>query len=91
MLFKCDWVNVHCTISFKKKGFEFKLVNFSNLIHTSEKKDDDPYACSSQVEEVFHVKDSNNPNWHVAVRVKLREIFDMGKEDIDDVNCLYSR
>ena len=46
----------------------FQTLSFSNLIHTGEKKDDDPYAFSSQVEHVFYVKDSNNPNWHVVVR-----------------------
>ena len=67
-LFKCDWVNVHHTTGFKQNGFEFKLVNFSNLIHIGEKKDADSYAFSSQVEQVFYVKDSNNPNCHVVVR-----------------------
>ena len=47
MLFKCDWVTVHCTAGFNQDEFRFKLVNFSNLIHTGEKKDDDPYAFSS--------------------------------------------
>ena len=62
VLFKCDWVNVHRTTGFKQDDFGFKLVNFSNLIHTSEKKDNDPYAFSSQVEQVFYVKGPKNPN-----------------------------
>ena len=91
VLFKCDWVNVHCTTGFKQHEFGFKLVNFSNLIHTGEKKDDNPYAFSSQVEQVFYVKDLNNPNWHVAIRVKPRDVFDMGKEDINGVNFLVGK
>ena len=71
-------VNVHRTACFKQDEFGFVLVNFSNLIHTGEKKDDDPYVFSSPVEQVFYVKDPNNPNWHVAVPVKPRDVFDRG-------------
>ena len=37
------------------------------------------------------MKDLNNPNWHVAIWVKPRDVFDMGKEDINGVNCLVGK
>jgi hypothetical protein len=62
ILFKCDWVDVHHSMGMKQDEFGFTLVNFSRLIHTGEKVDDDPFVFSSQVEQVFYVQDPKNEN-----------------------------
>jgi hypothetical protein len=38
------------------------LVNFKNLIHMGEQVTDEPFVLTSQVDQVFHVKDERNPD-----------------------------
>jgi len=40
----------------------------------------DPFVFSSQVEQVFYVEDPKAKGWNVVVRVKPRDLFDMGDE-----------
>ncbi len=91
ILFKCEWVNVHSSAGMRKDEFGHTSVNFSNLIHTGKRLKDDPYVFSSQVEQVFYVQDPTNPNWSTVVRVKPRDLFDMGveAEKVDDVGVMH--
>ena len=80
VLFKCDWYDVHHRVGLQKDDFGFTLVNFSRKIHTGEKMEHDPFVFSSQVEQVFYVEDPKAKGWNVVVRVKPRDLFDMGDE-----------
>ena len=80
VLFKCDWYDVHHRVGLQKDDFGFTLVNFSQKIHTGEKMEHDPFVFSSQVEQVFYVEDPKAKGWNVVVRVKPRDLFDMGDE-----------
>jgi len=80
VLFKCDWYDVHHRVGLQKDDFGFTLVNFSRKIHTEEKMEHDPFVFSSQVEQVFYVEDPKAKGWNVVVRVKPRDLFDMGDE-----------
>ncbi|XP_039792276.1 uncharacterized protein LOC120658128 [Panicum virgatum] len=80
VLFKCDWYDVHHRVGLQKDDFGFTLVNFSRKIHTGKKMEHDPFVFSSQVEQVFYVEDPKAKGWNVVVRVKPRDLFDMGDE-----------
>jgi hypothetical protein len=38
------------------------FVNFNHLVHRGELINDEPYVFTSQVDQVFYVKDGRNPN-----------------------------
>ncbi|XP_028548537.1 uncharacterized protein LOC114579038 [Dendrobium catenatum] len=75
MLLKCDWVNTTGT-SVKQDQFGYTLVNFSRLIHTGDKLEDDPFVFSSQVEPVYYIQDPKNTNWNFVVRMRPRDVYD---------------
>ena len=80
VLFKCDWYNVHHHNGLRQDEFGFNLVNFSRKIHTGKKLEHDPFVFASQVEQVFYVHDPKAKGWNVVVRVRPRDLFDMGAE-----------
>ena len=47
-----------------------------------------PFAFSSQVEQVFYVEDPKAEGWNAVVRVKPRDDFDMGDDELpaDEAN-----
>ena len=62
-----------------------KMYEISRLIHTSEREDHDPYIEASQAQMVFYIDDETDKGWSVVVHVKLRDLYDMGEGDEDDV------
>ena len=84
ILFKCDWYDVHHHAGMKQNDIGFTSLNFSRLIHTGEKYMDDPFVFSSQVVQVFYVQDGKKDDWYVPVRVRPRDLFDMGREEDED-------
>lgn len=84
VVFKCDWYDVHHRSGIKKDEFGFTLVNFSRKIHTGDKFDDDPFVFSFQAQQVFYVEDPKMEGWHVVTRFRPRDVFDMGKEQVQD-------
>ena len=46
VLFRCDWFDVYHNNGIKQDEFGFTLINFSRLIHTGDKVDDDPFVFS---------------------------------------------
>jgi len=40
---------------------------------------DDPYVLSSQVSEVYYIRDDRNPNRCCVVRTKSRNEYDVGQ------------
>ncbi|KAL6659744.1 hypothetical protein ACP70R_002573 [Stipagrostis hirtigluma subsp. patula] len=82
VLFKCDWYDVHHRSGMKNDEFGLTLVNFNRLIHTGDKIEHDPFVFSSQVSQVFYVEDPNAEGWNVVVKVRPRDLFDMGTEPL---------
>jgi hypothetical protein len=84
ILFKCDWYDVHHHAGMKKDAFGFTSLNFSRLIHTGDNFSDDPFVFSSQVEQVFYVRDGKKDDWYIPVQVRPRDLFDMGRQEDED-------
>jgi hypothetical protein len=49
---------------------------------------DDPYVLSSQVSEVYYVRDDRNLNWCCVVRTKSRNEYDVGQGEGDNYEGL---
>ena len=78
VLFKFDWFDTKQGRGVKKDALGFKLVNFSKLIHTGTNLLDEPFVFASQVQQVFSIQDSLQPNWQIVVRTKPRDVYEMG-------------
>lgn len=73
VLFKCDWVDVKSQgRGIKLDELGFTLVNLKQLLSTNE-----PFVLASQALQVFYVEDSVERDWHVAIKTKPRDFFDM--------------
>ncbi|XP_058111729.1 uncharacterized protein LOC131255051 [Magnolia sinica] len=82
VLFRCDWVDVRTQgRGIKKDEFGFTLVNFKQLWHTGRNLYDEPYVLVTQVQQVFYVPDPIDRDWHVVIRSKPRDLFEMGMND----------
>ncbi|CAO2822596.1 unnamed protein product [Amaranthus hypochondriacus] len=78
---------------FKLDKYGLPLVNFNNLIHTCEALKDDQFVLSSQVKQVFYVKDQKDENWFHVVMTKPRDVYDIAeksKESDDESYTLIS-
>ncbi|KAH1122621.1 hypothetical protein J1N35_005781 [Gossypium stocksii] len=62
------------------------MVNFSRLIHAGQQLIDEPYVFSSQVKQVFYLKDPTDEGWYVVVHNTPRDLIDMGNGSRDDIN-----
>ncbi|KAM3359779.1 hypothetical protein P3S68_019490 [Capsicum galapagoense] len=85
VIFKCQWADTTQNRGFKIDAWKFNCVNFSKLIHTGDRVDNDPYIESSQVNMVYYVDDENDKEWSVAVHLKPRDLFDMGEIDEEEI------
>ncbi|XP_010276919.1 PREDICTED: probable polygalacturonase [Nelumbo nucifera] len=79
--FEADVLNYSKGI--KKDGFGFTLVNFMRLCQTGKNLHDEPFVLTSQVEQVFYVKDPIDIDWN-AVVIKTRELYDMHENGLED-------
>ncbi|XP_061339756.1 uncharacterized protein LOC133286368 [Gastrolobium bilobum] len=79
-LFKCQWADTTTQRGLKKDKMGFTQVNFSKLIHTGEKEDDEPYIKASEAQMVFYVDDEKEKGWSIPVHVKPRDLYDMGED-----------
>jgi hypothetical protein len=57
------------------------LVNFNHLVHRRDRETDDTYVVTSQVDQVFYVKDERNPGWACVVRTKPKTVYNVGQDD----------
>ena len=87
-LFKCQWADTTTHRGHKKDKLGFTQINFSKLIHTGEKEDDEPYIKASEGQMVFYVDDEKEKGWSIPVHVKPRDLYDMG-EDIMTTTDLF--
>ncbi|XP_060182958.1 uncharacterized protein LOC132612901 [Lycium barbarum] len=60
VLFKCQWADTTRNRGFKSDVWKFNCVNFSKLIHTGDREDDDPYIEASQANMVYYVDDETD-------------------------------
>ena len=79
MLFRCDWVDPSMGVHKDEMGFT--TVNFKHLLYSGQCKLDEPFVFPSQTEQVFYVEDDLSPNWHVVIRSKIRDIYDIGEQN----------
>ena len=79
VLFRYDWVDINSPRGLKVDTNGFTLVNFSRLIHTGVLLKDDPFIFSSQARQVFFVQDSKDKEWAIVIKIKPKDLYDMGK------------
>nr|KYP57991.1 hypothetical protein KK1_004279 [Cajanus cajan] len=82
-LFKCHWANTTNFRHVRKDALGFTSINFSNLIHTRVKEDDEPYIQASEAQLVYYVEDKKDEGWVTPVHLKPRDLFDMGEDAIE--------
>ncbi|CAN6688834.1 unnamed protein product [Malus baccata var. baccata] len=82
VLFKCNWFNGtsrNTGEGVKTDRYGFRLVNFNKMLSTS-----DPFILASQALQVFYVQDPTYIEWHVAIKTRPRDFFDMSSTHDDD-------
>lgn len=79
-LFKCQWADTTNWRYIKKDVLGFTSINFSHLIHTGVREDDEPFIKSSEAQLVYYVEDKVNEGWCTPVHLKPRDLFDMGQD-----------
>nr|XP_025679574.1 uncharacterized protein LOC112779493 [Arachis hypogaea] len=85
-LFKCKWADITRERGCRKDSWGFTSVNFSRVIHSGDREEDDPYIEASQARMVYFVNDEVNKDWSVVVHLKPRDSYDMGGNE-DDEEC----
>lgn len=80
VLFKCDWVDVTSRGKGIKDDYGFTLVNFNRLLSTGQNMSDEPFIFASQAEQVFYVEDPVDKGWHVVIKTKPRDLYEMSDE-----------
>jgi hypothetical protein len=86
VLFKCEWVDVTRGKGVKTDKFGLPLVNFSHQIHKGDRIEHEPFVFANQVDQVFYIDDHTNLGWLVVLKMKPRDVFDIG-EDWNEVQC----
>lgn len=89
VLFKCDWIDIKKGV--KKDKFGMTLVNFKLLKHTGKNLWDDPFVFASQAKKVFYVYDERNKDWPIVLDAKVRDIYDMGDEESNEVEEIHEQ
>jgi hypothetical protein len=84
VLFKYEWVDVVSGKGIKKDKYGYTLVNFSHKIHTGDKIAHEPFIFPNQADQVFNIDDNLNPRWSVVLKMKPRDIYDMGFDEWED-------
>lgn len=76
VLFDCDQVRLIAiegnSTGLRIDQYGFILVNFTKLLH-----DGDTLILASQVEQVFYVQNLIETEWHVAIRTKPLDLYDL--------------
>lgn len=87
VLFSCKWFDVFDNNrGIKKDKFGSTLVNVTRRLRTNE-----PFALSSQIEQVFYVSCHNEPQWREVIKTKPRNYFDFpnDEDNVDDDESLW--
>ncbi|KAL4397118.1 hypothetical protein AHAS_Ahas01G0159900 [Arachis hypogaea] len=81
VLFKCVWTDTTTSRGIKQDHLRLTSVNFSRLIHTGDREEDEPYILASKSQLVYYVDDEVAKEWSVVVHVKPLDLYDMGEEN----------
>ena len=76
ILFECDWVDNRRGL-IEKNSFGFALVNFTHLLYGGKQLSDEPFILSTQAQQAFYVQDPVDELWHIVIKMKPRDFFDM--------------
>lgn len=84
VLFRCDWVDVRA----QGRGIKYDdhgctLVNFTRLL-PDHSVAHEPYVMATQAEQVFYVQDPIEHDWHVVLKIKPRDLYEMNADMIVD-------
>lgn len=83
VLFDCDWIDGRVrNRAIKTDEYGFTLVNFKHLLPGP-----DTFILGSNANQLFYVQDPKQPDWHVAVKTRPRDLFDMGTVHADDISA----
>ncbi|CAN1153242.1 hypothetical protein LINPERPRIM_LOCUS14571, partial [Linum perenne] len=86
VLFKCKWANTHNPRYVKTDKLGFTLLNFSHLLYTGRRLDDEPYIEAKDARMVYYVEDKVEKGWCVPIHIKPREVYDMGEHEGSSVH-----
>ena len=75
VLLKCDWVNNQ--VGKKQDQLKFPMVNFNHLLYKDNQIGDEPFILASQAEQVCYAQGLTDPNWHVVLKMIVKDFFDM--------------
>jgi hypothetical protein len=90
VLFKFDWADNTRDKGYRLDKNGIMLVNFKNLIYIGEWITNEPFVLTSQVDQVFYIKDEMNPDWACIVRTKPRNVYDVGQgQELDNDSVSY--
>jgi hypothetical protein len=81
VMFKCDWTDTTRDKGYKVDEYGMVLVNFNRPIHRGDQETDDSYVQTSQVNQVFYIKNERKPGWACVVQTKPRNVYDVGQGD----------
>ena len=79
-LFKCKWANTLTNRGYRKDDLGFECVNLSHVIYTDSQVGDEPYVAATLAKMVYYVTDVKEPNWCIPIRIKPRDLYEMGDE-----------
>ena len=79
VLLKCDWVNNQ--VGKKQDQLKFPMVNFNHLLYKDNQIGDEPFILASQAEQVCYAQGLTDPNWHVVLKMTVRDFFNMYSKD----------
>ena len=57
------------------------MVNFNHLMYKDNQIGDEPFILASQAEQVCYAQDHIDPNWHVVLKMTVRDFFNMYSKD----------
>lgn len=80
-LFKCHWWDV----SRLGRGYKVDKYGYISVNTKSTLRRNEPFVLASQAEQIFYVQDLTESNWHIVLKTKPRDLFDMplGNENDD--------
>ena len=79
VLFKGDWIDNQ--VGKLQDEFKFTLVNFNHLLYKNNQLGDEPFILAEQAEQVCYVQDPLDMNWHVVLKMTVRDVYDMYLKD----------
>lgn len=76
IIFKGNWIDNQ--VGKQQDEFKFTLVNFNNLLYKNNQLGDEPIILA---EQVCYLQDPLDMNWHVVLKMKIRDVYDMYLKD----------